>query len=547
MKEVCRISLGYVKSMNNNRGKQEGLRSSSKGDNTPGSTSSTSSPSQGQSLYGNFTPEIQKKLPVSVANRSKSDPRERLSQYKYTPRGEKKMAEDKDKIKPPKTPKKEIMLKNMTPEKWWKMYQDMATSLKQIQKHFVDIYGMSEEDDEWNERLKNSLNVRLNDLELYKVESEARVSLLVKTVIRQDEVIQDLMKQVVQIKREKIKKNLVISGIEEDSGEKSTDLKEKVNDFFTDKMEISQENQVNVKMVRRNGPKDWKDRSVTVAMSSMQDKMSVLKHTANLKGKLNARRRLYFVDDDMDQEQVEKKRCFRELRKENASLPQEEKMNIKFQRNNIVVDNQIIKKRVRSPTVKEVLSLYGEELARVNSVKVMPVEEQHEQGSNYYAYVQKVRNVTDVQNGLMKLQRKHMDATHVSCGYRLTNAKGPFYQEGHDDGEFGSGRTILEVLKKKKLANVCIFVIRYYGGVRLGAKRFEIVRGLSEKAIATYQYKCQERRSRIFRATSQDSIPSVISALSFDDMEGDLDRESLMGEDEEAEGSKEQRNKETNG
>ena len=207
-------------------------------------------------------------------------------------------------------------------------------------------------------------------------------------------------------------------------------------------------------------------------------------------------------------------------------------MEVKYVRNNIVVDNQVIKKKIRSPTVKEVLTLEGDQLELIKSVKMLAVEDHHEQGSEYYAYIQKTKSVKDVQNGLLKLKRKHMDATHVSCAYRLANAKGPFYQEGHDDGEFGCGRSILAVLKEKKLSNACIYVVRYYGGVKLGSKRFAIIRKLAETAITTYQFKSQERRTKIFRATSQDSIPSVISALSYDDMEGDLDR-SMLGEGEE--------------
>ena len=148
----------------------------------------------------------------------------------------------------------------------------------------------------------------MNDLESFKLESDSRTKLLMKTVIRQDEIIQDLMQQVIHLKREKLRKNLVISGLEEESGEKGKDLKVKVENFFKEKLEIPEEQKVPVKNVRRNGPKEWKDRSVTVSMCTMEGKLAVFKHATNLKGKSNARKKLYFIDDDMDPEQAEKEK-----------------------------------------------------------------------------------------------------------------------------------------------------------------------------------------------------------------------------------------------
>ena len=144
------------------------------------------------------------------------------------------------------------------------------------------------------------------------------------------------------------------------------------------------------------------------------------------------------------------------------------------------------------------------------NAKQVATEDLQEQGSDYYTYVQKVSSTQDIQDGLCKLRMKHGDATHVSCADRLENALGPFNQAGHDDGEYGAGRTILEVLKKQSLKNICVYIIRYFGGIKLGKRRFKILQSLTERAVNLYGHKARERRSKLFRTTSQESVISHI-------------------------------------
>ena len=105
--------------------------------------------------------------------------------------------------------------------------------------------------------------------------------------------------------------------------------------------------------------------------------------------------------------------------------------------------------------------------------------------------------------------------THISCAYRLEGATGPYLQEGYDDKEHGAGRAILSTLKKASVQAIAVYVVRYYGGIQLGPRRYAILRELTDAAISTYQRRAREKRARLFRADSQESLDSVLSALSF--------------------------------
>ena len=69
---------------------------------------------------------------------------------------------------------------------------------------------------------------------------------------------------------------------------------------------------------------------------------------------------------------------------------------------------------------------------------------------------------------LDELNKKYSDATHICFAYVLSSPK---VEKCSDNGEPSgtAGKPLLELLKKKKLSNVMIAVIRYFGGIKLGA------------------------------------------------------------------------------
>ncbi len=75
-----------------------------------------------------------------------------------------------------------------------------------------------------------------------------------------------------------------------------------------------------------------------------------------------------------------------------------------------------------------------------------------------------------VLNALKNLALQHPHATHIAFAYRLKTAEGIMYRF-HDAGEPSgtAGKPILQHLEGKQLINVLIAVIRYFGGVKLGA------------------------------------------------------------------------------
>lgn len=92
----------------------------------------------------------------------------------------------------------------------------------------------------------------------------------------------------------------------------------------------------------------------------------------------------------------------------------------------------------------------------------------NEKKSRFIGYFFHCETAEDVQEALKELKIQHKKATHICYAYSLKN---PFLEKAVDDGEPGgtAGRPILSVLQKKKITNACVFVVRYFGGIKLGA------------------------------------------------------------------------------
>jgi len=86
--------------------------------------------------------------------------------------------------------------------------------------------------------------------------------------------------------------------------------------------------------------------------------------------------------------------------------------------------------------------------------------------SKFITKLYKINNIEEVNTILYKVSNEYSDATHVCYAYILNNA-----EKCSDNGEPSgtAGLPILNVLKKKNLTNILAIVIRYFGGIKLGA------------------------------------------------------------------------------
>ena len=103
------------------------------------------------------------------------------------------------------------------------------------------------------------------------------------------------------------------------------------------------------------------------------------------------------------------------------------------------------------------------------SILVGGTAEFTEKRSRFIAYTSPAEDEEAARAFLARLRKEHYDARHC-CSAWVLGAEGE-RQRSNDDGEPGgtAGMPILEVLRRKNLTNAVLAVVRYFGGIKLGA------------------------------------------------------------------------------
>ena len=120
-------------------------------------------------------------------------------------------------------------------------------------------------------------------------------------------------------------------------------------------------------------------------------------------------------------------------------------------------------------------------------------------GSLFKSYTYEANNIIDIKEKISQLENEFLDASHICYAYRICNADNLdlFYNPeiiefSTDAGEPSgtAGKPILNTLKKNKIINRVIFVVRYFGGTKLGILGLiKSYKHASESVLKNVEYK----------------------------------------------------------
>lgn len=89
-----------------------------------------------------------------------------------------------------------------------------------------------------------------------------------------------------------------------------------------------------------------------------------------------------------------------------------------------------------------------------------------EKKSRFLAFAKNVETSEEAEEFYRSIKKEHKTARHTVCAYKLQTLS-HFTDDGEPSGT--AGKPILDVIEKQGLVNVIVVVVRYFGGIKLGA------------------------------------------------------------------------------
>jgi putative IMPACT (imprinted ancient) family translation regulator len=108
----------------------------------------------------------------------------------------------------------------------------------------------------------------------------------------------------------------------------------------------------------------------------------------------------------------------------------------------------------------------------------------HDRGSVYSVSIGRVENREQIRGFLKHIKKdaRYAAATHNTYAARVVG-DGVVYETKGDDGEVGAGQVVLRELQKADIAQVCVCVTRWFGGVKLMGDRFKHVQNAARYGL----------------------------------------------------------------
>lgn len=318
-----------------------------------------------------------------------------------------------------------------------------------------------------------------NDMDINSITYD--VALLKSLAIRQQHQIQELTKKLTESSMKQMAYDVLIHNVEESENENT----EQVAKEALKKLQIKDLDQLYIEDVYRIGrfyPKATRPRTIVFKLSYIGHARWILQNAP--------RPRTYDpkavrITAHYPVEVTETRRKMGAVA--NNMKTADRSAQIRWSGDRLMVNKTHIKDVFTTPDIGRIVAPTAEECSRQKEFNFVCGQQITELGSMYQAAAVKVHSLQEARDAYAKFmaQPEALKATHNMAAFRIVN---PFNDDEvmtnyNDDGDYRMGQVILRNLCDKKLDNVMIIVVRHFGHVHLGQKRYNIMNEVINSAL----------------------------------------------------------------
>ena len=309
-------------------------------------------------------------------------------------------------------------------------------------------------------------NTKISQLEYQLKLSKKKQTIMARTLQRMYDITDELSTKLENIELNNSKRCAVLTGFFAEGNK--AEIIYQVEQFIYEELGFGVTIEV-VYPINRDLPP-----ARVLVFQSQKEKFRVMKYKKLLKDVRNEVDGKYYINDYQPSVINEKRKWQKEIQQINEELPTEEQKIVTFRNGNMYLDDYIQDKNVFPPEPEDILDLNDSELKDILDTEIQSGPKIQQNNSEFKSYSICASNQEMVQKAYTKLRWVHAAARHIVCAFNLPQEDSTFNKSGFcDDGEHGAGRRMLQILKENSIGDRAVFVVQYYGHIKMGTDRFE--------------------------------------------------------------------------
>ena len=343
----------------------------------------------------------------------------------------------------------------------------------------------------------------VKDLEDYKVKNE----ILSGTVKCMSGVIKEMNTRITNLELNNMIKSIIITSFMTARNKELCIVS--LNGFFYQEMSL-QPDIVDVFYLTPQGTSP-----MVITLADMQQKIEIFQNVHKVKDLVNEDGNPFFFNDYLPAELNERKRMERDIFCNNKQLDEDDRIDMEMKGGRLKINGKQYEEKIQVPSDEYILSMSPTEINQTFSVSLAQGDRVSKMNSQFIGYSLQVNKLDDIQKAYTKVKLMHNDARHVICVYCIPGNVPRVSENCCDDGEYAAGRTLLNWLRSNELSAVAVFVVRYYGGNKMGPARFTCIVDAAKSVI---------RHNPNLKLTPQALQPKVAgNAASTEHLENEVD------------------------
>ena len=312
----------------------------------------------------------------------------------------------------------------------------------------------------------------IEEIEKDTVHLKERCTLLEGRLARNEKEVSEVKEELLIEQARSMGDNLKFFNIPEGRGE---DCEQSLRQFLINEMLIDEPNmnKIHFDKVHRIGePSRLRHRVMIAKFNPSEGKTIVKQHIKNLNPNKG-----FGVNDHLPREMEERKKQL---------LPAFKKAKAEKEKPRFVMDKLVVQgavTEVKKDQIRDInADTTGHAIALQDQLTHTPKIDHN--GDVVQGHSMKVSNQEDIIPTLHTIysDSRVARATHNIYAYRL-KCGNRYVEHFEDDREWGAGRMLLDLLRNENRDNELVCVTRWYGGKRIGKKRFDYMLGAAKEAL----------------------------------------------------------------